>query len=83
MPDPVDEPPSSDDMAEIRELLDCTRPTKFILWQDEDPSKARKSQSGVPCGTELAPRGLVHGWEVCERCIKNPSLKCALLIAAK
>ncbi len=69
--------------AEIRDMLDCSRPATFFLWEDEDPAQARKSESGVPCGTELQPRNLVRGWEVCERCIKIPSLVCALLTGAK
>jgi len=80
---PEYEPSSSVETAEIRDMLECSRPAKFILWQDEDPTQVLKSESGAPCGTELLPRGLIHGWEVCDRCIKNPSLKCALLVGAK
>lgn len=65
--------------AEIRDMLECSRPATFFLWEDGDPPQARRSETGVPCGTELRPRGLINGWEVCERCIRRPSLKCALL----
>lgn len=79
-----DEKPLSDkEMAEIRDMLDCSRPAGFILWEDEDQAQAEISDSGVPCGTQLPPRGLTRGWEVCERCVKNPLLKCALFIGAK
>lgn len=83
---PEHEPPSSEEVLGFHDMLDmlnCTSPAKFILWEDEDPAQARRSESGVPCGTELPPRGLIRGWEVCERCIKNPYLKGALLTGAK
>jgi hypothetical protein len=78
-----DEPLSNEQMAEIIDMLECTRPAKFILWEDEEPTQAQETDSGVPCGAELPPRGLVRGWEVCERCINNPILKCALYVGAK
>ena len=56
---------------------------KFILWEDEEVAQAKASDSGVPCGTLLPPRGLTGGWEVCERCIKNPIIKCALWFGLK
>jgi hypothetical protein len=83
MPKPEQGPLSSEEITEFHDMLDCTRPAKFALWEDEDPSQARESESGVPCGTELPPRDLIRGWEVCERCIKNRYLKCALLIGIK
>lgn len=80
---PEQDPISSEVIADYHAMINCASPAKFNLWEDEDPPLARKSESGVPCGSELRPRGLIHGWEVCERCIKNPYLKCALLIGLK
>jgi len=81
--EPQNEPLSTEEMAEIKDMLDCTRPSEFILWEDEEPIQAKETDSGAPCGAELPPRGLVRGWEVCERCINNPILKCALSVGAK
>src|SRR5260370_28210716 len=73
-----DEPPSNEEMAEFKEMLECARPAKFIVWEDEDQTHPRASDSGVPCGTELPSQGGVCGWEICERCISHPLLKCVL-----
>jgi hypothetical protein len=70
-------------MAEIKDVLDYSRPARFILWEGEDPAQAKTSDSGVPCGTELLPRSLIRGWEVCERCIKHPISRGALLLGLK
>ncbi len=83
MTPPEHEAPSSDEIAEIRDMLECARRAKFIFWEGENPAQARRSESGVPCGTDLPPRGLIRGWEVCERCIKIPSLECALVVGLK
>ncbi len=80
---PEHDPPSSELIADFHALINCTSPAKFILWEDEDPALARRSESGVPCGSELLSRGRIRGWEVCERCVKNPLLKFALLIRFK
>ncbi len=74
---------SCEEMAQFKEMLECGRPAKFLLWEDEDPAQAKESDSGVPCGAQVPPRGLTRGWEVCERCIKHPLLKAALSIALK
>jgi hypothetical protein len=74
---------SNEEMAEIKEVLECSRPAKFILWEDEEIAQANASDSGVPCGTLLPPRGRTRGWEVCERCFKHPILKGALFLGLK
>jgi hypothetical protein len=43
-----DEPLSNDEMAEIIDMVECTRPAQFILWEDEDQAQAKISDSGVP-----------------------------------
>ena len=73
----------NEELAEIKDVLECTRPAKFVFWEDEDPARARASDSGAPCGAQLLPRGLTRGWEVCERCIKHPILKGALFFGLK
>ena len=78
------EPECEPSSEEITQMINCTRPAKYILWEGHGPSEAQgPSESGVPCGTELPPRGQIRGWEVCERCIKNPGLKLALCIGLK
>ena len=80
MAEPEREPSSE----EIIEMLNCMRPAKYILWEEDGPGGAQEpADSGVPCGTEIPPKGRVRGWEVCERCIKNPALKAALLTGLK
>lgn len=74
---------SDEEMADIRDMLDCSRPARFIVWEDQNQAEAKVSDSGVPCGTELPPRGLIRGWEVCERCIKHPILRGALFLGLK
>jgi hypothetical protein len=81
--EPQNEPLSAEEVAEIKDMLDCTRPARFILWEDEEPTQAKESDSGVPCGTQLPRRGLNRGWEVCERCIKHPVLKGLLFFRLK
>lgn len=83
MVDSDEKPLSDEEMAEIRDMLDCSRPAGFILWEDEDQSQAEISDGGVPCGTELARRGLTRGWEVCERCIKHRFLRGVLFLGLK
>jgi hypothetical protein len=74
---------SDEELAEINEVLECSRPAKFIVWEGEDLAQAKTSDSGAPCGTQLPPRGLTRGWEVCERCLKHPILKGALFFDLK
>jgi hypothetical protein len=74
---------SNEEMALIKEVLECSRPAKFVLWEDEDPAQAKPSDSGAPCGSQLPPRGLTRGCEVCERCLKHPILKGALFYKLK
>lgn len=78
-----EEPISCEEMAQFKEMLECGRRAKFHLWEDEDPAQAKRSDSGVPCGAHLPPRGLTRGWEVCDRCIKRPLLKVALFFGFK
>ena len=74
---------SNEEMALIKEVLECSRPAKFVLWEGEDPAQAKPYDSGAPCGAELPLRGVTRGWEVCERCIKHPILKGALFFGLK
>lgn len=74
---------SDEEMADIRDMLDCSRPARFIVWEDQNQAEGKISDSSVPCGTELPPRGLIRGWEVCERCIKHPILRGALFLGLK
>lgn len=83
MVDLQEQPLSDEEMAEINDMLDCSRPARFILLEGEDPAQAKTSDSGVPCGTQVLPRGLTRGWEVCERCIKHPISRAALFLGLK
>lgn len=83
MKEPQEPSLSNDEMAEINEILGCSRPARFILWAGEDPAQAQPSDGAVPCGTELLSQGLTRGWEICERCIKHPILKGALFFGLK
>jgi len=74
---------SNEEMALIKEVLECSKPAKFALWEGEDPAQAKPSDSGAPCGPQLPPRGVTRGWEVCERCIKHPILNGALFFGLK
>jgi hypothetical protein len=69
---------TKEEIEEFRDMVGCGRPSKFILWEDEDAAEARESDGGVPCGAELPSRGATRGWEVCERCIRHPLLMGAL-----
>jgi hypothetical protein len=42
-----EQPLSDEEMAEIKDVLDCSRPARFILWKGDDPAQAKTSGSGV------------------------------------
>ena len=64
-------------------MIFCGRVAEFVLRETDDPAKARRTESGAPCGSALPSRNGIRGWEVCEECLNSPALIAALKVGLK